>query len=178
MKPVKGLSQCVSNILTQSPETMERGSPCGCENGGSRQGGAWTEGKYKRFSPFLPSPRLKASHTRSDSKCSHIGRGILQYAYTDFLIDSSRCSGTHPPIPYLYLRTKKIWFGWWSWCPSLKGCSIFVNTVSKFDAYSVPHVDEMLNWLSMAFFCVTLDSTKEYWPFPLCLGYTNLSPFC
>ncbi len=42
-----------------------------------------------------------------------------------------------------------------------------VNAVSKFDAYSMPRVDELLDRLGAARFYSTLDLTKGYWQIPL-----------
>ncbi len=42
-----------------------------------------------------------------------------------------------------------------------------VNAVSKFDAYPMPRVDEMLDRLGSARFYSTLDLTKGYWQIPL-----------
>ncbi len=42
-----------------------------------------------------------------------------------------------------------------------------VNVVSKFDAYPMPRVDELLDWLGTARFYSTLDLTKGYWQIPL-----------
>ncbi len=42
-----------------------------------------------------------------------------------------------------------------------------VNAVSKFDAYPMPRVDELLNRLGTARFYSTLDLTKGYWQIPL-----------
>ncbi|XP_048039104.1 uncharacterized protein LOC125263947 [Megalobrama amblycephala] len=42
-----------------------------------------------------------------------------------------------------------------------------VNTVSKFDAYPMPRVDELLDRLGTARFYSTLDLTKGYWQIPL-----------
>lgn len=64
-----------------------------------------------------------------------------------------------------------------------------VDAVSKFDAYPMPRVDELLDRLGTARFYLTLDLTKGYWqipltpmsqekqPLPLCLGYTNFLHF-
>ncbi len=42
-----------------------------------------------------------------------------------------------------------------------------VNAVSKFDAYPMPRVDELLDRLGTAHFYSTLDLTKGYWQIPL-----------
>ncbi len=42
-----------------------------------------------------------------------------------------------------------------------------VNAVSKFDAYPMPRVDELLDRLGAARFYSTLDLTKGYWQIPL-----------
>ncbi len=42
-----------------------------------------------------------------------------------------------------------------------------VNAVSKFDAYPMPRVDELLDRLGAARFYLTLDLTKGYWQIPL-----------
>ncbi|KAK5862983.1 hypothetical protein PBY51_000047 [Eleginops maclovinus] len=42
-----------------------------------------------------------------------------------------------------------------------------VNEVSKFDAYPMPRVDELLDRLGTARFYTTLDLTKGYWQIPL-----------
>ncbi len=42
-----------------------------------------------------------------------------------------------------------------------------VNAVSKFDAYPMPRVDELLDRLGAALFYSTLDLTKGYWQIPL-----------
>ncbi len=42
-----------------------------------------------------------------------------------------------------------------------------VNAVSKFDAYPMPRVDELLDRLGTARFYSTLDLTKGYWQIPL-----------
>ncbi len=42
-----------------------------------------------------------------------------------------------------------------------------VNAVSKFDAYPMPRVDELLDRLGVARFYSTLDLTKGYWQIPL-----------
>ncbi|KAJ8346401.1 hypothetical protein SKAU_G00278020 [Synaphobranchus kaupii] len=42
-----------------------------------------------------------------------------------------------------------------------------VNEVSRFDAYPMPRVDELLDWLGTACFFSTLDLTKGYWQIPL-----------
>ncbi|CAM5132671.1 unnamed protein product [Eretmochelys imbricata] len=57
--------------------------------------------------------------------------------------------------------------------PKLDGSTHFcidfrkVNAVSKFDAYSRPRVDELLNWLGKAEYITALDLTKGYWQIPL-----------
>lgn len=38
-----------------------------------------------------------------------------------------------------------------------------VNAVSKFDAYPMPQVDELIDRLGAALFFPTLDLTKGYW---------------
>ncbi len=64
-----------------------------------------------------------------------------------------------------------------------------VNAVSKFDAYPMPWVDELLDRLGTAHFYSMLDLTKGYWQIPLSpypkksqpsrrrLDCTNLSRF-
>ena len=42
-----------------------------------------------------------------------------------------------------------------------------VNAVSKFDAYPMPRIDELLDRLGAARFYLTLDLTKRYWQIPL-----------
>ncbi len=42
-----------------------------------------------------------------------------------------------------------------------------VNDMSKFDAYPMPRVDELLDRLGAACFYSTLDLTKGYWQIPL-----------
>ena len=42
-----------------------------------------------------------------------------------------------------------------------------VNEVSRFDAYPMPRVDELLDRLGTARFFTTLDLTKGYWQIPL-----------
>jgi len=42
-----------------------------------------------------------------------------------------------------------------------------VNDVSRFDAYPMPRVDELLDRLGTARFSTTLDLTKGYWQIPL-----------
>ncbi len=42
-----------------------------------------------------------------------------------------------------------------------------MNAVSKFDAYPMPRVDELLDRLGTARFYSTLDLTKGYWQIPL-----------
>ncbi len=42
-----------------------------------------------------------------------------------------------------------------------------VNAVSKFDAYPMPRVDELLDRLGAARFYSTLDLSKGYWQIPL-----------
>lgn len=42
-----------------------------------------------------------------------------------------------------------------------------VNEVSKFDAYPMPQVDELLDRLGKARVYTTLDLTKDYWQIPL-----------
>ena len=42
-----------------------------------------------------------------------------------------------------------------------------VNEVSRFDAYPMPRVDELLDRLGTARFFSTLDLTKGYWQIPL-----------
>lgn len=42
-----------------------------------------------------------------------------------------------------------------------------LNAVSKFDAYPMPRVDEMLERISPAQFITTLDLTKGYWQIPM-----------
>lgn len=37
-----------------------------------------------------------------------------------------------------------------------------VNVVPKFDAYSMPHIDEVLDWLGVAHYYSTLNLTKGY----------------
>ena len=45
-----------------------------------------------------------------------------------------------------------------------------VNDVSRFDAYPMPRVDELLDRLGPAHFFSTLDLTKGYWQIPLSPG--------
>ncbi|XP_029112827.1 uncharacterized protein LOC114912049 [Scleropages formosus] len=52
-----------------------------------------------------------------------------------------------------------------------------VNTVTKFDAYSMPWVDELLDWLGSARFYSTLDLTKGYWQIPLSPESKEISAF-
>ncbi|CAM4543391.1 unnamed protein product [Caretta caretta] len=42
-----------------------------------------------------------------------------------------------------------------------------VNAMSKFDAYPMPCIDELLNRLGEACYITTLDLTKRYWQIPL-----------
>ena len=42
-----------------------------------------------------------------------------------------------------------------------------VNAVSKFDAYPMPRIDELVDRLGMATYYTTLDCTKGYWQIPL-----------
>ncbi|CAM4589834.1 unnamed protein product [Lepidochelys kempii] len=42
-----------------------------------------------------------------------------------------------------------------------------VNAISKFDAYPMPRIDELLDWLGEACYITTLDLTKGYWQIPL-----------
>ena len=42
-----------------------------------------------------------------------------------------------------------------------------VNAVSKFDAYPMPRIDELVDRLGMATYYTTLDCTKRYWQIPL-----------
>lgn len=42
-----------------------------------------------------------------------------------------------------------------------------VNTVSTFDAYPMPCIDELLEYLGAALFYSILDLTKGYWQVPL-----------
>lgn len=52
---------------------------------------------------------------------------------------------------------------------SLRFCNDFrkLNTVSKFDAYPMPRVDELIERLGTARYLTTLDLTKGYWQIPL-----------
>ena len=42
-----------------------------------------------------------------------------------------------------------------------------VNAVSKFDAYPMPRIDELVDRLGTATYYTTLDCTKGYWQIPL-----------
>uniref|UniRef100_A0A674CNJ5 Gypsy retrotransposon integrase-like protein 1 n=1 Tax=Salmo trutta TaxID=8032 RepID=A0A674CNJ5_SALTR len=52
---------------------------------------------------------------------------------------------------------------------SLRFCNDFrkVNEISKFDAYPMPRVDELLEKIGKARYITTLDLTKGYWQIPL-----------
>ena len=52
---------------------------------------------------------------------------------------------------------------------TLRFCSDFrrLNEISKFDAYPMPRVDELIDRLGKARFITTLDLTKGYWQVPL-----------
>ena len=52
---------------------------------------------------------------------------------------------------------------------SLRFCNDFrkVNEISKFDAYPMPRVDELLEKIGNARYITTLDLTKGYWQIPL-----------
>uniref|UniRef100_A0A671TSD1 ribonuclease H n=1 Tax=Sparus aurata TaxID=8175 RepID=A0A671TSD1_SPAAU len=52
-----------------------------------------------------------------------------------------------------------------------------VNEVSKFDAYPMPRVDELLDRLGTARFYTTLDLTKGYWQIPLSLESREKTAF-
>ncbi|KAG7485602.1 hypothetical protein JOB18_014053 [Solea senegalensis] len=52
-----------------------------------------------------------------------------------------------------------------------------VNEVSKFDAYPMPRVDELLDRLGTARFFTTLDLTKGYWQIPLSLESREKTAF-
>nr|XP_043896844.1 uncharacterized protein LOC122778812 [Solea senegalensis] len=52
-----------------------------------------------------------------------------------------------------------------------------VNEVSKFDAYPMPRVDELLDRLGPARFFTTLDLTKGYWQIPLSLESREKTAF-
>ena len=52
-----------------------------------------------------------------------------------------------------------------------------VNDMSRFDAYPMPRVDELLDRLGMARFFSTLDLTKGYWQIPLSLESKEKTAF-
>ena len=70
--------------------------------------------------------------------------------------NSDRCSN----IVLVHKSDGSIWF-----CVDYRR----VNKVSKFDAYPMPRVNELLDRLGMARFYTTLDLTKGYWQIPLSL---------
>ena len=39
--------------------------------------------------------------------------------------------------------------------------------MSEFDAYPMPQVDKLIEWLGLAWYLTTLDLTKGYWQVPL-----------
>ena len=41
------------------------------------------------------------------------------------------------------------------------------NTITKFDAYPIPRIDEMLDAIGNAKYISTLDLAKEYWQTPM-----------
>uniref|UniRef100_A0A803JM67 Gypsy retrotransposon integrase-like protein 1 n=1 Tax=Xenopus tropicalis TaxID=8364 RepID=A0A803JM67_XENTR len=53
--------------------------------------------------------------------------------------------------------------GSWRFCNDFRK----LNTVSKFDAYPMPRVDELIERLGTARYLTTLDLTKGYWQIPL-----------
>nr|XP_014351839.1 PREDICTED: RNA-directed DNA polymerase homolog [Latimeria chalumnae] len=52
---------------------------------------------------------------------------------------------------------------------SIRFCADYrkLNAMSKFDAYPIPRVEELLERLSAAQYLTTLDLTKGYWQIPL-----------
>ncbi|XP_073727643.1 uncharacterized protein [Misgurnus anguillicaudatus] len=52
---------------------------------------------------------------------------------------------------------------------TIRFCNDFrkLNEISKFDAYPMPHIDELIDRLGKARFISTLDLTKGYWQVPL-----------
>uniref|UniRef100_K7G546 ribonuclease H n=1 Tax=Pelodiscus sinensis TaxID=13735 RepID=K7G546_PELSI len=62
---------------------------------------------------------------------------------------------------------------------SRRFCNDFrkLNEVSKFDAYPMPRVDELIDQLGKARFLSTLDLTKGYWQIPLAPGAKEKTAF-
>lgn len=52
-----------------------------------------------------------------------------------------------------------------------------VNLISRFDAYPMPQVDELLEHLREAQYISTLDLTKGYWQIPMELGSKEKTAF-
>ena len=52
-----------------------------------------------------------------------------------------------------------------------------VNAVSKFDAYPMPRIDELMDRLGMFTYFMTLDCTKGYWQIPLSLAAREITAF-
>jgi len=52
---------------------------------------------------------------------------------------------------------------------TIRFCNDFrqLNAISKFDAYPMPRVDELIERLGKSRFITTLDLTKGYWQVPL-----------
>uniref|UniRef100_A0A803K005 Gypsy retrotransposon integrase-like protein 1 n=1 Tax=Xenopus tropicalis TaxID=8364 RepID=A0A803K005_XENTR len=62
---------------------------------------------------------------------------------------------------------------------SIRFCNDFrkLNEVSKFDAYPMPRVDELIERLGQARYITTLDLTKGYWQVPLTEGAKEKTAF-
>lgn len=54
--------------------------------------------------------------------------------------------------------------------------SVWISA-SQFDAYPVPQVDELLDWLGKTKYIMTLDLAKGYWQIPLRADSLLCHPF-
>lgn len=62
---------------------------------------------------------------------------------------------------------------------TVRFCNVFrgLNEVSKFDAYPMPRMDELIDHLGMARYVSTLDLTKRYWQVPLAAASREKTAF-
>lgn len=143
-----------SGIYSTSVETMERGGPHGC----SGEGGARTRALKPLQSPvkstsFCPKSRVVVCscpyHLPKHKK--QVVREELTAMFNMGLIEESHNDWSCPVV--LFPRADG----------SVRFCSDFtnVNMVSKFDAYPMPHTDELLSLSDMARFYSKLELKRD-----------------
>uniref|UniRef100_A0A9J8D6N2 Gypsy retrotransposon integrase-like protein 1 n=1 Tax=Cyprinus carpio carpio TaxID=630221 RepID=A0A9J8D6N2_CYPCA len=103
-------------------------------------------GVVVRSRPYrLPEHKRKVVQTELEAM---LGMGVIEESHSDWA----------SPIVLVPKTDGSVWF-----CVDYRR----VKAVSKFDAYPMPRIDELLDRLGTARFYSTLDLTKGYWQIPL-----------